>query len=269
MTLAPPRRDDDDEDSDADAVERLTPGSERRLLLICEHASQRLPERWVWPEEDRWLIGTHWAIDLGAAELTRALARALGCPAILARFSRLLVDPNRPEDSPTLFRDEAEGRPVALNHRLDDDERERRLAGYYRPYHRAIDQALAAAPEASIFSVHSFTPIYEGRPRAVELGILYDRHRELAARFADALTEAAAEHAPGLHIAHNEPYSGILGFAYSPERHGAAHGRRCLEIEVRQDLALDRARRPALLAILVAALRAALLDERRPLRRGP
>lgn len=257
MTLGRPTAPEDVQAADAaeDAVEALDAAAERRLLLICEHASERLPPGWSWPDEDRWLIGTHWALDLGAAEVTRALARELGCAAILARFSRLLVDPNRDPGASTLFRDEAEGRPVRLNLAIDEDDRRRRLDGYYHPYHRRIDRALAGAKAAAILSVHSFTPVYEGRPRAVEIGVLYERHPELATAFAEVLRGA------GLRTELNEPYSGILGFAYSPERHAAVHGRRCLELEIRQDLAVDPGARSAIEAAILAAIRATFFAE--------
>jgi predicted N-formylglutamate amidohydrolase len=116
-----------------------------RLLLTCEHASQLMPSPWRWPDEDRRLLNTHWALDLGSeglcslnvcavracgvrvadtvvlwrplthAELTRELSAAVAAPAVIAQFSRLLVDANRPLDSPTLFRDVADGQPVHLN----------------------------------------------------------------------------------------------------------------------------------------------------------
>lgn len=111
------------------------------VLLSCEHASERLPAPWRWPAEDRWLAGTHWSHDLGAAPLTLALAERLGAGAVLSRFTRLLADPNRPEDSPTLFLARAEGREIALNRALAD--RTHRLA-YWRAYHDALDAAVAA-----------------------------------------------------------------------------------------------------------------------------
>ncbi len=78
------------------------------LVLSCEHASNRLPPPWRWPAEDDWLVASHWAWDPGAADITRSLASRLGIPAVLASFSRLLVDPNRRADHPTLFRKEAD-----------------------------------------------------------------------------------------------------------------------------------------------------------------
>src|SRR5690606_18998130 len=89
---------------DHDAVEWIAAsGSQPAVVLTCEHASERLPSPYAWPTGDARLVGTHWAFDLGIAPFARALAAELGAPAVLSRFSRLLVDPNRPLDAPTLF----------------------------------------------------------------------------------------------------------------------------------------------------------------------
>ena len=234
----------------AEAYEVLA-GADPRLLLICEHASPRLPELWQWPEADGWILDTHWAVDLGARALTLSLAEALGAPAILARFSRLLIDPNRPADSPTLLRDRAEGRVIHLNEVIAPEDRERRLADYYRPYHARIDRALREAERAAPLSLHTFTPVYEGKSRSVEIGVLFDRSPEHAERFAATLRDR------GWRTALNEPYSGAEGFAFSPEHHAAQHGRPALELEIRQDLAVDLDRRSTLTADLAAATRSA------------
>lgn len=203
-----------------------------RVLFTCEHASERLPEGWVWPEQDRRLAGTHWASDVGAAALTVELAQALNATAILSNFSRLLVDPNRPLESDTLFRAHAEGAPVVLNAALDAAERQSRIRRFYEPYHAAIDSSLRASSAEFVFAVHSFAPIYEGEQRAVEVGTLFDVQERMAHALNQRLCDAGFEARP------NEPWSGKEGLAYSPERHAAAHGRRALEIEVRQDLAV-------------------------------
>lgn len=234
----------------AEAYEVLA-GADPSLLLICEHASDRLPAPWAWPETDSWITNTHWASDLGARDLTRELSANLRAPAILSRFTRLLIDPNRPPDAPMLLRGEAEGRVIQLNQRIDPRDRERRLADYYRPYHRRIDSALRDNPRAALLSVHTFTPLYEGQARSLEIGVLFDRSPALGERFAAELS------ARGWRTALNEPYSGIEGFAFSPEEHGARHQRPALELEVRQDLALDQGRRARLIDDLAAATRKA------------
>lgn len=232
-----------------DAYEVVRGGDAENLLIICEHASLRLPSPWSWPEEDAWIVGTHWSFDLGAADLARDLARTLSCTAVLSRYTRLLIDPNRDLDSLTLCRGEAEGHAIRLNAAVDDDDRRRRITDYYAPYHRRIERALEAMPQAAILSVHTFTPVYEGQVRTVEVGVLFDRHPDLAQDFGREVRRG------GWRTALNEPYSGQAGFAFSPELHAARHQRRCLELEIRQDLAVDQDRRPGLIAALEGAVR--------------
>lgn len=236
----------------AEAFEIVT-GANPRILLLCEHASLRLPPPLNWPQEDAWIVGTHWSFDLGARKLTLELAATLDASAVLARFSRLLIDANRPPDSATLLRDEADGRRVHLNQGVADDERARRLRDYYHPYHRRIDSCLEAQPQAAILSVHTFTPVYEGTTRNLEVGVLFNREAELGRRFAEVLREH------GWQSALNEPYSGADGFAFSPELHGKRHRRTWLELEIRQDIAVDETRRAQVLTAIVAATRATLL----------
>jgi predicted N-formylglutamate amidohydrolase len=200
-------------------------------VVTCEHASERLPPPWRWPEEDRRLAGTHWAFDPGARELALELAEALGTVAVCSRFSRLLIDPNRTEDSPELFRQLAEGLPVGLNRELDARERVRRLEAW-RAYHDAIDRELRGVAAPVLLSMHSFTPIYEGARRAVEIGVLFDDETELALGLQRALADA------GFRVEQNEPYSGKNGLMYAVDRHARAHGRRAVELEVRQDLSV-------------------------------
>jgi len=220
------------------------------VILTCEHASERMPEPFRFPEDDAWLVGTHWAYDLGAAELTRELAHALGAGAVLSRFSRLLIDPNRSPAAPDLFRKVAEGRPVALNRHIAEGERDQRFS-MSNAYHAAIDHALTEDAASLVLSIHSFTPVYEGTARTVELGVLFDEEERLAESLQKAFVDA------GFVALLNEPYSGKFGLMYAVDRHAKQHRRRALELEVRQDLACDpaaRRRKVAGLERAVAAL---------------
>jgi len=221
------------------------------VLLSCEHASEHMPPPWRWHPSDAMLKGTHWAYDLGAAELTRDLAASWGATAVLARFSRLLTDPNRPDDSPELIRARAGGQPVQLNAGVPEEERARRLEALWRPYHAAIDEHLRGSPATVLLAVHSFTPVYEGTPRHLEVGVLFDEEEALAQRVHAALC------ADGFAVELNEPYSGKQGLIYSADLHARAQGRRALEIEVRQDLAVDDAFRARLVSSLDVLLDAA------------
>ena len=227
----------------SEAVEIIS-GAGLGVVLTCEHASQRMPAPWEWPESDRWLVGTHWAYDIGAAELTRELAQELGASAVLSRFTRLLCDANREESDPTLFREVADGHPVELNRSLSLEERARRVERLWRPYHAAVDRTVRAATAPLVLAVHTFTPVYEGEARELEVGVLFDAEEELAEDLALALRRER------LIVDLNEPYSGRAGLIYSADRHARAHGRRALELEVRQDLAVEDVFRRRLIAVL-------------------
>ncbi|HSN82545.1 MAG TPA: N-formylglutamate amidohydrolase [Polyangiales bacterium] len=217
------------------AVEEIDGDDGGRLVFTCEHASAELPEPWTWPEEDRWLVETHWASDIGAAAFTRRVARLMNAPAILSRFSRLLIDPNRPLDADTLFRTNADGKTVHLNRALLDADRQRRIDEFYQPYHAAVRAMVERSRADTVFSIHTFTDNYEGDARVLELGVLFDDDEEPAYELIRHL-EAA-----GFHVLANEPWSGKDGLAYSPVRHAREFGRCALEIEARQDLIVDEA----------------------------
>ncbi len=234
--------------SEHDAVEVFMPdGSFRsKWALTCEHASEDFPAPFAIPHSDQFVRGTHWAFDLGARDLTLELAQHLRAPAVLARFSRLLVDPNRPLVSDTLFRVRAEGSTLALNHNLPEADRTNRLNSLYHPFHDRVRTICSAPNIDTIFAIHTFTPLYEGNARAMEIGVLWNREEELG--------EALVAHllAFGFRTEANEPYSGKDGLIYVAESHADALGKRALELEVRQDLAVNADFRKTLIEALAA-----------------
>ncbi|MEN0063548.1 MAG: N-formylglutamate amidohydrolase [Myxococcota bacterium] len=201
------------------------------VVLTCEHAVETLPAPWSWPEADQRLLGTHWSHDLGIADLVRTLAARTEWPATLCGFSRLLVDPNRAPDQDNLFRTLADGEPIAFNQDLSADERARRMA-FHAGYHTAVDAMVAKTHGATVFSLHSFTPNYEGQTRNMELGVLFNHDEGPAVRLAEHLDQA------GWKVELNAPWSGREGLMYAPDRHALAHRRTSLELEVRQDRAV-------------------------------
>ncbi|MFO0711608.1 MAG: N-formylglutamate amidohydrolase [Sandaracinus sp.] len=239
-----------------DAFAVHTFGHAAGIVMTCEHASERVPEAFAqntgfaWPEADRWLRGTHWSYDLGAEEIALAHARAVGATLVCARFSRLLIDPNRPLDASTLFRDVAEGRAITMNRDLSARARQARIEQLYEPFHDAVDRAVAASTKADIvFAVHTFTHEYEGQRRTLELGVLFDREDALGARVLEGLRAA------GFDAAANEPWSGKAGLIHVASHHGDRYGKRALELEVRQDLATNAAFRARLVSVLADLLR--------------
>ncbi len=205
---------------------RASPGG---WLFTCEHASRRLPAGYTASQADNSLLSAHWGWDIGAADLTRALCRSLGGGAVFSNFTRLLCDPNREPGDPTMFLEDTDDGAPSFNAALDGAERDRRLRRYFHPFHEAISRFARQRPRL-LLSIHSFTPSFRGRARRMEAGVLFDRHDELAHRFALAL---AGE---GLVTALNEPYSGKDGLIYSAARHGNEAGVPYLELELRQDL---------------------------------
>ena len=202
------------------------------FLFTCEHATRRLPE-WQAGPDDLPLLEDHWGWDVGAGDLTRELARLCGSAAVLSRFSRLVCDPNRDPGEASFVVSAVEGHSLSWNRGVDGAERERRRARYFHPNHEAIDRALAAraaSSEIRLCSIHSFTPVYDGCARPMEVGVLYDDHEAHAERLVGAL---AGE---GFAVARNEPYSGFAGLIYAARRHGRTHGVVYLELEVRNDL---------------------------------
>ncbi len=237
----------------AEAFEIARAGAADQVLISAEHASNRLPAGWRWPAADQRLITSHWAWDPGVRELSLELAELLSTTAVLARFTRLLADPNRPEGHPELFRQQADGAAVELNQDISDAGALQRLSTYHRPYHQALSDAVRDSRAALCFSIHSYTPVYQGQVRELEVGVLYNREEALAT----SLMHHLQRHGHDTQL--NEPYSGKAGLIYSVERAAERHGRRALEIEVRNDLLLDSSRRGQLAEQLAAWLSGAQL----------
>jgi predicted N-formylglutamate amidohydrolase len=204
------------------------------MLLVCDHASNAIPadlDSLGLPAAE---LERHIAYDIGAAAMTRAMARALGAPAVLSHFSRLLIDPNRGLDDPTLVMRLSDGAIIPGNRHLDAAGIAGRVARYYEPYvaaiDAAVDAALARGHPPAIVSLHSFTPFWRGAARPWHVGVLWDYEGALAKRLI-----AALQAEPDLVVGDNEPYSGGLP-GDTIDRHAIRRGLPDALIEVRQDL---------------------------------
>jgi predicted N-formylglutamate amidohydrolase len=203
-------------------------------LILCDHASNAVPADLGdlgLPETE---FQRHIAYDIGAAAVTRSLARRLGASAILTRFSRLIIDPNRGRDDPTLVMRLSDGAVVPGNAAVDEAEIARRIERFYDPYDAAIasaiERALAAGHPPVIVTVHSFTPIWRGWPRPWHVGILWDADDRCASPLLDGLRTEE-----GLVVGDNEPYDGALA-GDTIDRHATVRGIPNALIEIRQDL---------------------------------
>ncbi|MBL4927006.1 N-formylglutamate amidohydrolase [Fuscibacter oryzae] len=205
-----------------------------RWLITCDHASNAVPG-WIsggtlgiGPED----MARHIAWDVGAWGVARALGQLLDSPVIGSAFSRLVIDPNRGEDDPTLVMKLYDGTIIPANRHAGAADTEQRLNRLYRPYHAALASLAARQADTVIVAVHSFTPCLKGRPpRPWQAGILYSH---LDDRLSAPLIAGLAVQSD-LCVGDNEPYSGHLpGDAI--DRHALQTGRLNTLIEVRNDL---------------------------------
>src|SRR5262245_12429650 len=189
---------------------RVDGDSGRGLLLIADHARRDLLEEYgslgLPPSE----FERHIAYDIGVEALTRQLAVLLGVPAVLGGFSRLLIDPNRGEDDPTLIMRLSDGAIISGNNPVPPEERQKRLDTYYRPYHAAVAEGIEAVTRASgkaalVISIHSFTAFWKTTPRPWHAGILWDMDWRAVRPLIEGLKAD-----PKLIVGDNEPYDGAL-----------------------------------------------------------
>jgi predicted N-formylglutamate amidohydrolase len=218
----------------------LVEGDRKRgIVLVADHARRDLPEEYGSLGLPAAQLERHIAYDIGVETVTRELAAALDVPAVIANFSRLLIDPNRGEDDPTLIRQLYDGTVVPGNYPMAPEERERRLDGFYRPYHDAVGAMIASVAQASgkapfIFSVHSFTPAMQGIARPWHVGILWDLDDRVARPLIDMLAQDR-----NLVVGDNEPYDGALR-GDTMFKHAIVNGFPHALIEIRQDLIADQ-----------------------------
>lgn len=211
-------------------------GAERpsRWLITCDHASNRVPDcigggsLGIAPAD----MERHIAYDIGAAGVARRLAERLDAPAILSDVSRLVIDPNRGEDDPTLVMKLYDSTLIPVNRHVDAAEVERRLERFHRPYHAALEGLAARRDDTVICAIHSFTPRLVGRAdRPWHIGVLSS---PLDPRLALALLDRLRAESD-LCIGDNEPYSGHLE-GDSIDRHALQKGRPNVLVEIRHDL---------------------------------
>lgn len=201
------------------------------VLLICEHASAHIPAQYDHlglPQEHR---NSHIAWDPGAMGVAQQMAAELNAVLIAGTLSRLVYDLNRPPAAAAAMPARSEIIDVPGNSDLPQAERARRVAQIYKPFHRRVAQALARQNTPVIVTVHSFTPVFHGARRAVEIGLLHDED----SRLVDAMLPLVSDHSDHV-VERNAPYGPADGVMHTLNIHGDAHGHPNLMIEVRNDL---------------------------------
>ncbi|SIO21936.1 Predicted N-formylglutamate amidohydrolase [Rhodovulum sp. ES.010] len=224
------------------------------FVVVCDHASNAIPpglaRLGLAPGDE----ASHAAWDPGALGVARALSGALDAPLVAAAVSRLVHDVNRPEGSAEAMPKRTETVTIPGNAGLTMAHRAARGRRYYVPFHAAIEEVYAARPKAALVTVHSFTPVWHGTRRAVEIGIVHDSD----SRLADAML---ARPPAGRRAGRNDPYGPEHGVTHTLRRHGVERGRLNVMLEIRNDLVADAEAEAAMgrmLAEWVAAARADL-----------
>ncbi|MES0811894.1 N-formylglutamate amidohydrolase [Roseibium sp. SCPC15] len=209
------------------------------LLLLCDHARNAVPPGYGDLGVPKEQFERHIGYDIGARAVTIELANRLKAPACLSTFSRLLIDPNRGEDDPTLVMRLSDGAVVPGNAKVDETERAYRIAQFHKPYHDMIDHTLDVMIEKSeppaVISIHSFTPVWRGVPRPWHATVLWDSDPRAVKPMLEGLRAQ-----DGLVVGDNEPYDGALKND-TMYRHATRRGLSQVLLELRQDLIADEA----------------------------
>jgi predicted N-formylglutamate amidohydrolase len=215
--------------------EIVNAGGAAPLVLVCDHASNRVPRALHHLGLAPAPLREHIAWDIGAADVARRLARRFDAPLALTGYSRLVIDCNRALADPTSIPAESDGIAVPGNRGLSQGERLRRAETLFKPYQEAVARLIAhkaeRGPAPAVVSIHSFTPAFQRTRRPWHVGVLWNEDRRLAIPLMDALRRDGE-----LAIGDNEPYSARDGVGYTIATHAESAGLLHVALEIRQDL---------------------------------
>ena len=244
----------------ANAIEIIEGGPDSRVILLCDHAGCRVPGEYADLGLHRDQLERHIGWDIGAADVTRALARSLGATAILDHVSRLVVDPNRRPFTPSSIPPVSDGCVVPGNENLDRAQALDRVRRWFLPYHRTVARVIArhrrrgAVP--AIVAVHSFTPHMNRQDRPWQVGVLWRGDRRLSAPVLEAL-----QRRDGLMVGDNQPYSGLREFGFTVTFHAQRARLPHIMFELRQNEVDSRAKAEKWAGILHEVLSGPLSDD--------
>lgn len=211
------------------------------FVIVCDHASNRIPAKYGTLGLTNTQRLTHIAWDPGALAVSHALSDLLDAPVVQSTVSRLIIDCNRDLEAPDLIWTLSESTPIAANENLEPAERQYRIDHFHRPYHASIETLLEARRHAGretiLVCMHSFTPVYNGAARPWPIGLIHGRD----IGYTKALFDALKAEDPSLNVGWNEPYAALNGVTLTLEKHGDARGLEATMIEIRHDEILEPA----------------------------
>lgn len=236
-----------------DIVTVLNPEGRSPIVMVCEHASCFIPPELNDLGVSADALQSHAVWDPGALAVARGVAQRLDAVLVASNVSRLVYDCNRPPSAPDALPHQSETIAVPGNMNLTPAERRARAETYYEPFRASLAQAIAAKTDPIVVTMHSFTPIYYGQNRSVEIGILHDQD----ARLADAMIEMAPAHSDAK-VERNQPYGPEDGVTHTLKEHAISAGHLNVMLEIRNDLIQSADSQDAMAARLADWLTAAL-----------
>lgn len=236
--------------ADPNVVEVSRAEGRSAVVLVCEHASSRIPESLNDLGVSPAARFSHVAWDPGALAVAQKISQELDAVLVASTVSRLVYDCNRPPHAANAMPARSEIYDVPGNRDLSDEEKSARVARYYTPFCETLASVTARHADPVIVTIHSFTPVYDGKARDVEIGILHD----VDTRFADALLDVAQ----GYDVRRNSPYGPDDGVTHTLKEHAINHGHLNAMIEVRNDLIADDASQAAMALTLTDWIRRAV-----------
>jgi predicted N-formylglutamate amidohydrolase len=240
------------------SAELINPQGTSDVLLVCEHASHYIPENFAnlgLSEAERL---SHIGWDIGAANMARALSEMLDASLVLQRYSRLLYDCNRPPSEASAVPLLSEVTEIPGNKELTLEQWDYRVAHIYRPFHAEIEQQIATRKalgrHTTLVTIHSFTPLFKGQKRSVQLGVICHEGNAFAKAFYEHVRQQG-----GLDIRMNEPYGPSDPVLHLVTRHGDDQQLANVMLEVRNDLIVDAAGQQAWARTVAATLKSLAL----------
>jgi predicted N-formylglutamate amidohydrolase len=236
--------------SDEQPVDWINQHVESTIALVCEHAGNAVPESLDNLGLSDEQLSSHSAMDIGAAETARHIAVSLTAPLLMQRYSRLVIDCNRPPEAPDSIPENSHGTQAPGNQNLSDKERAQRIDEIFTPYDQALSAMLEAPARLYAFSIHSFTPVLNDSRRPWDIGFLFRHDTRTSASLADYLNSTH----PQLNVGLNQPYQIDDESDWFVPKHAERLGLNHSLIEIRNDLIDNEAGQRRLAGIIAAAI---------------
>ena len=224
-----------------------------RFVLVCEHASNVIPESYKNLGLGKKALLSHIAWDPGAMEVARLVSKKLDAPLVASCVSRLLYDCNRPPSVKSAVSERSEIYNIKGNTNLSKDKLDERAEKFYFPFRNALSECLGShsrrVDSTILVTIHTFTPVFQGRPRNMKLGVLHDSDSRMADGVLNALGVSTS-----LKVVRNQPYGPRDGVTHTLKEHGTKRGIANVMIEIRNDLVATAEQQAEIATLLSDAL---------------